>query len=529
MAKHNEDLRDVNFIAEDLLRFAAMTFDELRTHWKEHPEDRLHHVNMAGGGHYPISREAAHCFEQLARRQRDIDPDKHSIDLLALDRLIRSAFMKIFLVDGRPIERKWVDRMLNRVIREAKMDHEAVTHYFPCVITRREQPVEFRIGPVRFISTNKFFADFQGKIEADHKAANERCKEKLEQMITEGKYTIQQKMSEEESARIEQIMLDRMYEYYKGFVWIAEVAVPPCNTTVSHERAEITVQATLDVLKLFFGPSGGKDLRLAHDRGRTDRTVHLTCGSDTEFQFSIGIHSEGALLEAGWYKHLVEQLGWAVKAAGSAIEGYLKPGIESDHRDRWLGALNWYGQAVSESLPSAQLVKYVAALERLTVTNETRTNEITDVVTRRTALLSVESYDAAVLSEALENARKLYRWRSNLMHGRSSPLTKEFLSVMHLAHQSVQQVLFSTLALYAGLEMAGKRTSKDLDECFVEMEKELSIEATKAKSTDPNAIRLSNAAYELKAAEKKIKSNTAREHIRRAIALVNEVQQRLKQ
>lgn len=29
MAEHNEYLRDVNFIAEDLLRFAAMTFDEL--------------------------------------------------------------------------------------------------------------------------------------------------------------------------------------------------------------------------------------------------------------------------------------------------------------------------------------------------------------------------------------------------------------------------------------------------------------------------------------------------------------------
>lgn len=530
MAKHDEDLQDVSFIFNDLLRFAAMTSDKRKRHLEEHPEDKMHCVDMRG--HHPISREAARRFSHLAKRQRAIDPDEHTIDLSTLDRAIRAAFVEMFLIKRRPIERKWIDRMLNRAVREAKKRHEAVTHYLPCVIMTKGKPPEFRVGPVRFIATEKFFADYQSKIEADHKAANERQRQELEQMILEGKYTADRKMSDEESARYEQMVLNWIYEYYRDFVWIAEVGIPACDAKISRERAEITVQAALDVLKLFFGHAEGRDFRLAHDRGRPEKTADLTRGSDGAFCYLIHQSGEGAHVEKGWYDHIAQRMGWALEAAGSALEGYLKPDVISDHRDRWLGALNWYGQAVSERLPSAQLIKYVAALERLTVTEETETDKdkvkVTDVVTRRTALLSVESYDAAVLSDAWKDARKLYGWRSDLMHGRSSPLKKEFFSVIPLAHRRVQQALFGALALYVDLEMTGKRTSKDLEERLLELEKELPTEATKTMSSAPDIVKLDSAVDELKAAEKKIRSKTARLHLWRAVALVNEVQKSVK-
>jgi hypothetical protein len=425
--------------------------------------------------------------------------------------------------------------MLNRAVLKAKKKHEAVRHYLPCVIMTKGKPPEFRVGPVRFIATEKFFADYQSKIEADYKSANERQRQELEQMILEGKYTADRKMSDEESTRYEQMVLNLIYEYYRDFVWIAEVGIPVCDAKISRERAEITVQAALDVLKLFFGHAEGRDFRLAHDRGRPEKTADLTRGSDGAFCYLIHQSGEGAHVEKGWYDHIAQRMGWALEAAGSALEGYLKPDVISDkpdvisdHRDRWLGALNWYGQAVSDRLPSAQLIKYVAALERLTVTNETGDDEVTDVVTRRTALLSVESYDAAVLSDAWENARKLYRWRSGLMHGRSSPLTKELLSVIPLAHRRVQQALFGALWLYVDLEMTGKRKSKDLEERLLELEKELPTEATKTMSSAPDIVKLDSAVDKLKAAEKKIRSKTARQHLRSAVALVNEVQQSIK-
>lgn len=350
--------------------------------------------------------------------------------------------------------------MLNRATREVKKEHKARTHYLPCVVLSEGHPDEFEIGPVRFLTKEKFFADYRAKIAADHEANRKASRARLDEKIAEGKYRAEDRKSEEESKDIEQKILQWIFDYYDAFTWVAEVTVPLCSSKVSRERAETTVQAALDVLKLFYGYRGGKDFRLGHHRGLRNRTAHLTRGSDGVFHYSLWTGGEGGSAEEGWYEGVKKNMWWALQAAGSAIEAYLDL-RKGEHRDRWLGALHWYGQAVSERQPAAQLVKYVAALERLTVLEETGTvdeqgtQDVTDVVTRRAALLGCESEDVTEVAKVREDARKLYRWRSNLIHGRSSPLTKELSDVMHLAHRITQQAMFSALGIYVQLDMAG--------------------------------------------------------------------------
>jgi hypothetical protein len=174
MGKRKDDLCDMNVIADEIIKFAKMTFHEFKTHIEGHPEDKMHWLDMPTGGHRPISREAALRFSGLAKRQRDIDPDPDSLDLGALDRAIRAEFVDTFIVNGRPIERKFIDRMLNRAVRRAKQTHESITYYLPCIVMTKGDPPEFKIGPVRFISTDRFFADFGEKINANHDSARER-------------------------------------------------------------------------------------------------------------------------------------------------------------------------------------------------------------------------------------------------------------------------------------------------------------------------------------------------------------------
>jgi hypothetical protein len=280
------------------------------------------------------------------------------------------------------------------------------------------------------------------------------------------------------------MVLETITSYYDAFPWVAEVSVPACSSKISRDRAETVVQAALDVLKLFFGYRGGKDFRLGHHRGRRSRTAHLMRGPDGVFHYSIWSGGEGGFAQEGWYENIKSDMSRALQAAGSAIAACLQPdAVKSDHRDRWLGALHWYGQAVSETVPAAQLVKYVAALERLTVLEETRTTDeksgqkVTDVVTRRTAILSVERLEPEVIAQAWRDARELYKWRSALMHGRSSPLTKELLEVMHLAHRMTRQAVFAALGIYVELDMNGKGASKDLEERFIELEANLLFDA----------------------------------------------------
>jgi hypothetical protein len=477
MGKPQEDLRDINIIAEEIAKFAKMTFLEYKLHIKDHPEDKMHYLDIPTHGHMPMSREAALRFHQLAERQRAVDSDPDSLDVEAIDRALRAGFVETFIIKRRPYdERKWIDRILARAVKRAKQRHESITYYFPCVVTAKGDPPEFVIGPVRFFSTEKFFLDFGDKILADDKEANKRQRDELKKLIAERKYFPEKELGEEERARLDKLFIDWIYEYYKSYAWIAEVTVPICDPKVSRARAETTVQAALDILKLFFGSYGGRDLRIGHDRGYSKKTASLARGPDGIFRPSIGQRGEGALLDAGWYEQMVKQNAWILQAAGSAIEGYLNPRNKSHHRDRWLDALNWYGQAVSERLPSAKLVKYVAALERLTVTpkdhpNENCRQELTDIVTRRTALLTVRSYKPNLLKRARENARKLYRWRSDLMHGRSSPLSREVSSLIHLAHEIVQDAIFNALGHFVDLEISNHRAAQDLYVRYQQLEK----------------------------------------------------------
>src|SRR5207253_11346072 len=139
---------------------------------------------------------------------------------------------------------------------------------------------------------------------------------------------------------------------------------------------------------------------------------------------------------------------------------------------RWLDALNWYGQAVAEQLPAVKIVKYVAALERLTITEETETDEdrgLTNAVTRRAALFAAGT-DVEARNRRREEAREMYKLRSKLMHGQRSPISKEQLvsdehrSLMVKADDLTRHVLIDALAEYANLVMSGKKDDHDLEE-----------------------------------------------------------------
>ena len=516
----NKDLADAEFIAEEFVRFAKMTLQEYRKHLEAHPEDKMHWLDMPGGGHRPIGRAASLRFSQIAERRIAREADAAAIDPATFQRLIRTQYVKDFIVDGKAIEQRFVDRMVNAALKSARAKNCAITHYIPCVIMTDPDPPHFAIGPVRFLTRATFNQEYRAKIEEDYKTLDNQRKEELTRLSAEGKYRVADRLSAEEEQRLDAKTLDWIFGYYDAFVWVAEVPVPACEPKVSRQRADQAAQAALDVLKLFFGHDGGVDFRLAHDRGKPDKTAHLTRRDDGLFRWEVRRQGEGAFVKRGWYERMQSESGWALDAAGSAVEAYLNPTVESEHRDRWLGALTWYGQATRDPLPAGQLVKYVAALERLTVTDHTPVDGITDTVTRRTALLAVTEYTTDTLTRARADARKIYRWRSDLMHGRSSPLTKELASVMHLAYRTAQQALFVALHILVHLEVAGRVSGRDLEDEFTDREKELPPDEA---MRDPQMERLERLSSQLRVAASRMKRGRGRSLAFRAAAAARDI------
>ena len=108
------------------------------------------------------------------------------------------------------------------------------------------------------------------------------------------------------------------------------------------------VQGALDVLKLCFPHSHSHDLRMGYHHSSSEDTAKITRTSDGMFHPGVGWHGYGVPTNPMWFDDIMSNNKWYLDCAGNAIESYYKPESKSENLDRWLRALYWYGQAVSD-------------------------------------------------------------------------------------------------------------------------------------------------------------------------------------
>lgn len=467
MAKRPTDLDDVMFIIDELNRFSTMGVEDFKAHYEEHPEDIFCDLPEADGrGFRAMGRLASRRFGDIAKRAIERDPSGHAIGLESLVGALKNLFLRTFR--DHPVEQRWVSRMINQAKRAAVQDHRDLTHYFPCVLVRIEDPPEFQLGPVRFLTTNKFIEEFSEKIRADFHAARTTPPPSV------GTKTVPDLEHEQTLA------------HFKPFLWTAEVKIPACDPDVSRGRAEAAALAALDILRIPFGPYG-KHFRLAFDPAPATRVARLTRSTDGAFHFGFVWDGEGAHAENGWFENLSKAWDVWLKVAAAAVDGHINPGLVSRHRDRWLDALNWYGQAMVEQRPAAALVKFVAALERLTSSGVEGKEDIAERVARRTGLLC--SDDNAKSQAVMDETREIYRWRSKLMHGSVSPASSAIWPVLRTTHRVVPLALQGALQIFWTLSAKGEEKSTDLERVYITLEQSFYEATTPTMPSDvPNPI-----------------------------------------
>ena len=132
----------------------------------------------------------------------------------------------------------------------------------------------------------------------------------------------------------------------------------------------------------------------------------------------------------------------------------------------------WYGQAISEKQISVQIVKYVAALERLTVTKKLDEG-LTNTVVRRTAILT-HGGNPGSYEKTVKDVAKVYDFRSRLMHGSKSPFDKDLESIPPIAEEVTRLALFSALRLFTELDNTVENAKeKQLEAKYKELEDQL--------------------------------------------------------
>ncbi len=113
---------------------------------------------------------------------------------------------------------------------------------------------------------------------------------------------------------------------------------------------------------------------------------------------------------------------------------------------RYLDAVAWYADAVTERAKPAAIVKYLTAMERLLWTGETGSG-ITRRLSDRTAALcfSTEIWNFQELSDEV---RRAYDLRSGIVHGRLSASNPEILKSHRLCKKVARDLLIAWLSRY---------------------------------------------------------------------------------
>jgi Apea-like HEPN len=156
-----------------------------------------------------------------------------------------------------------------------------------------------------------------------------------------------------------------------------------------------------------------------------DRRAHITMKPDGEVDVSCSWRATSAVgFHEGWEKLLEKETATLlISAAGKAIEPITNPAMKRPLATRLTDAVGWFGDAVREDSPAAQIVKAITALETLVMTGERI--EIASEVSARAAALCFDPERDGTYEEVNKEMSHAYDMRSRLAHGSLSPFDAE--------------------------------------------------------------------------------------------------------
>ena len=404
-------------------------------------------IPSPGGRHFVVGRAAHQRFTNIVGRELANNygvehPDFHIPDVAEH---FAQLFSDLFLAEQRSISDENIAFAIDEAVRRARDTHMERRYDIPCMITLERQPQTFAVGPVQFRTVETYLDASQRQLRTYQEKVDARA---VSPDSTDAETT-------------GQMIVRRTTEFYRRFPWVASVSVPQCHSEVSRRRAVATVDAALDVLRLFFPAPYGLLLRRADADAIVTSSAGIVVDTATD-EISVVLY-ERSDDAPGWLGELLAHHAPFLTQAGEWLVAHVGRGEVSDLQRRYIDALHWYGQAVTDDNPNGRIVKIAAALERLTIARERL--KITSVVTARVALLT-QGYDKKDFRTIRRTVENIYKWRHRLMHGAHSPYDPELSKVAAVAEALTRWAMFTSLSWFRHLDRDHKSTNEELEAAF---------------------------------------------------------------
>lgn len=269
-------------------------------------------------------------------------------------------------------------------------------HYIPCIVFSKPNDNKIPIGPVKFIKTSYFIANY----------------------IPEEWYN---KDNEEYELYIESI------EYYKKFPWVACVDIEESDYKSSYKIASYSCTTALNIIRIIFGSELTEDIRICNEASKDTSFANIYSVSNEQFKYLVGGSFTLSIDLSTHQKCLYnEHSTRIIDFLGIPISNLCNFAENTELENRLLDAINWFGDACQEKSDPSAIIKYTTAIERLFLATENRGDikkRFVDIISK--VLSDFHIYEKSKIET---KANKIYVLRSKFVHGGISPITNYFSS-----------------------------------------------------------------------------------------------------
>jgi hypothetical protein len=427
-----------------------------------------------------IGKDGRTAFWRVVRRVLKAHADlKLRVSEESMQRALARHFVNNLATTNVTLTKALTREIIQAAISDTRAQLIAKVKYtFPCVLAHDAHRDAFAIGPIKFFKRDLFLVEHKQKIEAA-KAGRKASWRASSLQPSPFDAPLQRKDERWPALRIERIVnkkFTRVEEYFKKYRWVASVELARFDDKRSREVAQLCIETALNILRLFIGASHAEKFRIGGGYQLEEESVVAVETDEGSLDFWHSWTKANANIGDRWIELRLEGEAepW-VQMAGSLINGMLSGEEMPLIYRRYVIALWWYGEAVSEPHRHAKIVRYATALEAMlgtppkTTTPADSPEKITERLARRGASL-VAGEDQPDFRAWYQDLKQFYRMRSRLVHGEYAPFDKKIDAYADLGERLASRVLIEGLAWT--LRLARRDYKMGIDElthCFDNM------------------------------------------------------------
>ncbi|MES1197368.1 MAG: hypothetical protein ABUL55_01975 [Pseudomonadota bacterium] len=410
---------EIEGAVESWLETVAQAEDARKNHTLGELLKRTVQLQPWKGGNNLILREGHACLKSAAcllvehqKLQRKISEEKAVREVISLfqEALEEAKTTGVFQTED-------VVAKAEKAIREMKTDDGL--YVMPVEFAPKAKNTDFRIGSARLVAKDLF--------EVEHAASlRDRAVSDRGSMAS-----VLYKDWVEYVGRYDHVITVELTGFHKGLAW-----------ATGREVAEFV----LNLIRLVFGYSATKDIRLAGGYAREHRSANMRVSSSGEILFSASRGWPGANFDDEWAHHFDDRLA-PFQPLCASFASWLASG--RDPTDAVLERLRYANQLIAEAYSEPhdhmRVVRLIAALEGLALVAG---KDKADTLAYRSACVGGYGGDPGYALEIYEAVREAYAVRSEIVHG-DGPNPKRVATAFRRLERHAAGIVFGFLDLFA--------------------------------------------------------------------------------